>query len=136
MGATESNRNFECPKCGCTHFQDVVLHQYRGPMYTSALGGELGQVGEGVHIQVCACGHPALVSSHDALMKLEASMLKALLYRQRREPEGIMAQIAEGFAPAEEFRRLAEKVNSLATVVKNISGKISQAFHSISKKLY
>jgi hypothetical protein len=108
-----------CAKCGSTDFYEAEVSRYRAGMYSSGPGGDLSPVGNRLRVRICLCGHPAVGHCHlpSDRTRLQASMGKALSFRQRMEPEVIKGEIAQEFVSRQEFQQLQESIDSLARLL-------------------
>ena len=110
----------QCPKCGSTFFRDEEYRQYR--VYASAVpGGGLQPSDEVRRIKTCMCGEPMpvnIVGRFDKVGRsLKESLAMARQYRESREPDKILAELALTFITRTEFQALVQRLDTLQTIL-------------------
>jgi hypothetical protein len=112
-----------CPKCGSTHFVLQEFRQYYAGIYSSVPGGEISDLGKGVNVRVCLCGHPVPTSGTRTLPResraaFQQSLESATRFRDQTELQQVLARLKERFLSRKESENTADAVKNLSETIR------------------
>jgi nucleoid DNA-binding protein len=114
-----------CEKCGSAYFVESNFQQ-QGKQYLTGPGAEVNPFGNSIRALVCLCGQPIqcgklrrLSTSREDYASFQKSFEAARQYRERSQPQAILARVSQSFVSREQYDRLADQITSLETILRS-----------------